>query len=329
MTQDRNRNVSRREFIVGSGVTATLGLAGCVQRTDGNGGDSSGGGDSLSGEVIVKGSSTVFPISDAMAENFMGEHDEVNVTVDATGTGGGFNNWFCAGDSDLNGASRAITSAEEEQCSGNDVSPVEFQVGGDALTVAVNNDATWVDCMSFDELRQIWMEDGVQNWSDVRDEWPDQELQLYGPASTSGTFDWFNANVVGEDTKHTTDYQPTEEDETIVQGIRDNEGGMGYFGYAYYSSNSEDVKAVNVKAESGDSCSSPSLTNAKDGSYPMARPLYLYVAESALQDEVVYEFVRYYIENSETELVEEIGYVPASADLRDENLSTLEEIAGE
>jgi len=330
MTQNRNRDVSRREFIAGTGVASAVALAGCVQNTrrDGDGGSGGDGSDGLSGQVIVKGSSTVFPISDAMAEEFMAKHDSVNVTVDSTGTGGGFENWFCAGDSAINGASRPITDAEVDQCSGNDVEPVEFQIGGDALTVAVNNDATWVDCLSFDELRRIWMDGGAETWADVRDDWPDMEIQRYGPASTSGTFDWFNGNVVGEDTQHTTEYQPTEEDETIVQGIRDNPGGMGYFGYAYYSSNSEDVKAIEVKAESGDECTPPSLDNAKDGSYPMARPLFIYAAESALQREEVAEFVRFYFEQAETDLVQEIGYVPSSEDLRDENLDKLEEIAG-
>lgn len=326
MTRDPTQDVSRREFIVGTGLAGATALAGCVQSTSGDGGDGGDGG--LSGQVIVKGSSTVFPILDAMAENFMEEHGNVNVTVDSTGSGGGFKNWFCPGDSDINGASRPITDAEIEQCSSNDVEPVEFQIAGDALTVAVNNEADWVDCMTFDELRQIWREDGVTNWSDVRDDWPDRELQLFGPASTSGTFDYFNENVVGEDTKHTTGYQPTEEDETIVQGIRDNEGGMGYFGYAYYNSNSEAVKAVEIKAEEDDECTPPSLANAKDGSYPLARPLFIYAAESALQTEEVYEFVQFYLEQAETDLVQEIGYVPSSGDQRDANLEKLEEVAG-
>ena len=326
MTRDPTQDVSRREFIVGTGLAGATALAGCVQSTSGDGGDGGDGG--LSGQVIVKGSSTVFPISDAMAENFMEEHGNVNVTVDSTGSGGGFKNWFCPGDSDINGASRPITDAEIEQCSSNDVEPVEFQIAGDALTVAVNNEADWVDCMTFDELRQIWREDGVTNWSDVRDDWPDRELQLFGPASTSGTFDYFNENVVGEDTKHTTGYQPTEEDETIVQGIRDNEGGMGYFGYAYYNSNSEAVKAVEIKPEEDDECTPPSLANAKDGSYPLARPLFIYAAESALQTEEVYGFVQFYLEQAETDLVQEIGYVPSSGDQRDANLEKLEEVAG-
>ena len=314
----------------------TLALAGCVQNTSsGDGGGSDGSGsdnsdsDGLSGQVIIKGSSTVFPISDAMAEEFMEDHGNVNVTVDSTGSGGGFENWFCPGDSDINGASRPITDAEIEQCSGNNVEPVEFEIAGDALTVAVNNDADWVDCLTFDELRQIWSDGSdVTNWSDVRDEWPDMEIERYGPASTSGTFDYFNENVVGEDTKHTTEYQPTEEDETIVQGIRDNEGGIGYFGFAYYNSNSEAVKAVEVKTEEDGECTTPSLANAKDGSYPLARPLFIYVSESSLQNEAVSEFIRFYLEQAETDIIQEIGYVPSSAGQRDENLEKLDEVAG-
>ncbi|WP_137684105.1 phosphate ABC transporter substrate-binding protein PstS family protein [Haloarcula mannanilytica] len=335
MTDSPTGGLSRRRFLAGSGSLGALALAGCVQNTrrDGDGSDSSGsdggsGSDGSSGQVIIKGSSTVFPISDTMAEEFMSEHDGVNVTVDSTGSGGGFKNWFCPGDSDINGASRPITDGEIEQCSSNNVEPVEFEIAGDALTVAVNNDADWVDCLTFEELRQIWSEGGVTNWSDVRDEWPDMEIERYGPASTSGTFDYFNENVVGEDTKHTTEYQPTEEDETIVQGIRDNKGGMGYFGFAYYKSNSEAVKAVEIKNGDGGECTPPSLANAKDGSYPLARPLYIYVAESALQDESVYEFVKFYLEQAETDVVQEIGYVPSSPEQRDKNLEKLAEIAG-
>jgi len=336
MTDSPSGGISRRRFLTSSGAIGTLALAGCVQNTnsgDGSGSDGSGsdgsGSDGLSGQVIIKGSSTVFPISDAMAEEFMAEHGNVNVTVDSTGSGGGFENWFCPGDSDINGASRPITDAEIEQCSGNNVEPVEFEIAGDALTVAVNNDADWVDCLTFDELRQIWSDESdVTNWSDVRDEWPDMEIERYGPASTSGTFDYFNENVVGEDTKHTTEYQPTEEDETIVQGIRDNEGGIGYFGFAYYNSNSEAVKAVEVKAEEDGECTAPSLANATDGSYPLARPLFIYASESSLQNEAVYEFIRFYLEQAETDIVQEIGYVPSSAEQRDENLEKLDEVAG-
>jgi len=338
MTPDLTRptdSVSRRDFLAATGSAGVLAIAGCTEETDANNesdGDDGNGmddGGSLSGEVVITGSSTVFPISDAMAELFMEDHPDVNVTVDSTGSGGGFENHFCPGNSDINGASRPIKDAEMENCQGNGVEPVEFHIAGDALTMAVNNDADWVDSMTFDELSQIWREDGAQMWSDVRDEWPDEELELFGPASTSGTYDWFNENVVGEDYNHTAQHEPTEEDNLIVQGIQDSPYAMGYFGYAYYNQNSDAVKAVDIAAEAGDEPTEPSLANAKDGSYPMARPLFIYPAESSIKNkEQVYEFLSFYLEQAETDIVQEIGYVPSSEEMRDENLSTLDEIAG-
>jgi phosphate transport system substrate-binding protein len=337
MSPDRtwaSDRVSRRQIIAATGSASILGIAGCTETGNaddgGNGNDDGGNGDDgsddLSGTVIVKGSSTVFPISDTFAETFMEEHPEVNVTVDSTGSGGGFKNHFCPGTSDINGASRPITEGEQEQCASNDVEPVEFRIAGDAVTMAVNNDADWVDCITPDEMSQIWREGGATQWSDVRDDWPDEEIVLYGPAATSGTYDWFNENIVGEDHRHTTRHQPTEEDDTIVAGIENEQYAMGYFGYAYYNQNSDRVKALSVDA--GDGCSEPNLANAKDGSYPMARPLYIYVAQDALDRDPVYEFVEYYLEHAETDTVSEIGYVPASTELRDENLEKLEEVAG-
>ena len=337
MTDSPNGGFSRRRFLTGTGAIGALALAGCVQNTgsgsdssDGSGSDGSGsdgsGSDGLSGQVIIKGSSTVFPISDTMAEEFMKEHENVNVTVDSTGSGGGFQNHFCPGESDINGASRQIKESEVEQCSSNGVEPVEFEVASDALTMAVNNDADWVDCVTPEEMSQIWREGGAEMWSDVRDDWPDQEFRLFGPSSASGTYDWFSENIIGPELQHTAEHQPTEEDETIVRGIRDNAAGMGYFGYAYYASNPEQVKALEV--DGGQGCTPPGLDTAKDGSYPMARPLFIYASESSLQREEVYEFMRFYLENAETDTVSEIGYVPSSAEQRDQNLAKLEEAAG-
>ncbi|WP_232703403.1 phosphate ABC transporter substrate-binding protein PstS family protein [Halobacterium wangiae] len=346
MTRDSERLsdlVSRRRFLLSSGAVGATALAGCTSSGDGDGdgdtggsgGDSGGSGndttegsgdDALSGEVVNTGSSTVYPVTNAMAERFMEEHPQVNVTVDSTGSGGGFENHFCPGNSDINGASRPVKDSEVENCRGNDVEPIEFHIAGDALTMAVNNDADWVDSMTFEELSQIWRKDGAQMWSDVRDEWPDEEFELFGPASTSGTYDWFNANVIGEEYEHTAQHEPTEEDNLIVQGIQDSQYAMGYFGYAYYNENSDSVKAVKIAAEEGDEPSEPSLANAKDGSYPMARPLFIYGSESAIQREEVYEFLEFYLENAETDLVQEIGYVPSSVEMRDENLSTLEDV---
>ena len=151
--------VSRRKFVLAAGAAGATALAGC-QESEGSDEDNSDG--ELSGEVVITGSSTVFPISDTMAEEFMNDNPEVNVTVDSTGSGGGFENHFCPGNSDINGASRPIKDSEVEQCQSNDVEPVEMHIAGDALTMAVNNDADWVDSMTFDELSQIWREDGVE-----------------------------------------------------------------------------------------------------------------------------------------------------------------------
>jgi phosphate transport system substrate-binding protein len=313
MTRESACGVSRREFLIGSGALGGAALGGCVENVQSS-------SESERGQVIVKGSSTVFLISDSMAEEFMADNN-VNVTVDATGTGGGFKNHFCRGNSDINGASRPVTEEELGQCRENDVEPVEFQVGRDALTVAVNNDADWVDCLTYEELSQIWREDGADLWSDVRDEWDDEEIKLFGPAPTSGTYDWFNNNVVGDEYRHTPNHEQTEEDSIIIQGVEDDPYAMGYFGYAYYTENSDRVKAVEIETEDG--CVAPTLDNAVDGSYPMTRPLFIYVDRDSLADDDVFDFVSFYLKQSSTELVSEVGYVPASEDLRNDNLSKL------
>ena len=319
---------SRRELLTAVGGVGLAALAGCTRGSNAAaGGDGSGDTttkEQLHGSVTITGSSTVYPVSLAMAEEFQKQHQQVNISVDSTGTGGGFKNHFCTGNSDLNGASRPIKDSEVQQCESNDVTPLEFQIAGDALTVAVNNEADWVDCMTFEELAQIWKPNGAQKWSDVRDDWPDAPLELYGPASTSGTFDWFTENVVGEAGAHRGDYEATEEDNIIIQGIEGSKHAMGYFGYAYYKENTDRVKAVEIKKDDGGSCTKPSLDNAKSGDYPLARPLFIYPAKQSLTDETFRAFMRFYLKKVETDLVKEIGYVPSSKSQRDENLDKLE-----
>jgi phosphate transport system substrate-binding protein len=307
----RQSIVSRRRVLGAAGGAVTLSLAGCL-----------GGGDGLTGEVVITGSSTVYPISNAMAEEFKRENPDVTVSVDSTGTGGGFENNFCPGNSDVNGASREITSAEQSNCQNNGVEPIEFQVGGDALTVAVNNENDWVDCVTEEELKQIWQPGGAQMWSDVRDEWPDEPFELYGPASTSGTFDWFTENIIGEAGSHRDDYEASEDDNRLIQGIKGSQYTMGYFGYAYYMENQDSIKGLAI--DGGNGCSEPTLENAQAGNYPLARPLYIYVAKESLGNEAVQEFVRFYIERTDSELVSDIGYVPVDESTRDENLDKLE-----
>ncbi|QFU82510.1 PstS family phosphate ABC transporter substrate-binding protein [Natronorubrum aibiense] len=314
--------LSRRKFIATTGAAGALAVAGCTE-------NEASEEDGLSGEVVIKGSSTVFPVSDAMAERFMEEHDGVNVTVDSTGSGGGFENHFCPGDSDINGASRQIKSEEQDHCAENDVTPMEMQIAGDALTMAVSPENDWVDCMSFDEMSQIWQEGGAETWADVNSDWPDEEFSLYGPDTTSGTFDWFTENVVGEGGNHRTDYEPTEDDNIIVEGLEDDPYAIGYFGYAYYEENSDRVKALEVKESEDGECGEPSLQAAQAGDYPMARPLFIYPSEEAVQREEVYEFMKFYLENSSAEwIADEIGYVPSSQEEADANLSALEDVAG-
>ncbi|WP_336344960.1 PstS family phosphate ABC transporter substrate-binding protein [Halalkalicoccus ordinarius] len=340
MTDDqadgRSGAVSRRNVLAAGGTALALSIAGCANNEgssdngsgdEGLGGGGGNGDSDLSGEVIVTGSSTVFPISDQMAQNFMEENPDVNVTVDSTGSGGGFENHFCPGNSDINGASRPIKEEESASCEENGVEPVEFQVAGDALTMAVSPDNDWVDSMTYDQMAQIWQEGGAETWADVNSDWPDEEFELFGPDDTSGTFDWFTENVVGEAGNHRSDYEPTEDDNIIVEGLENNEYSIGYFGFAYYQENQDRVKALAVAESEGDEPVEPSLEAAQAGDYPMARPLFIYPSGNSLSEkEQVYAFTEYYLDNSDESFIgEEIGYVPSNSEQVDENLSTLEE----
>lgn len=307
------RSISRRKVLAATGAVGALSLAGCTENT--------GNGDNE--RVIVTGSSTVFPVSDTIAEAFMNENDDVNVTTDSTGTGGGFSNNFCPGDSDINGASRRIQDEEEQTCSDNGVEPVELQIGADALTVAVHNDSP-VDCLSYDELTQIWSQNGAETWADVNSEWPDEQIERFGPATTSGTFDWFNENVIGDAGSHVEQYENTENDNELIQGISSTQNAIGYFGYAYYRENEDDLKAVEIKESDDGECTEPSLDAASDGSYPLARPLFIYASAESLERDPVYNFVEFYIEQSSTDTITDVGYVPANEDQVESNLETLE-----
>ncbi|WP_254531337.1 PstS family phosphate ABC transporter substrate-binding protein [Natrinema gelatinilyticum] len=302
----------RRDFLAAASVALSGGLAGCtgVFATEGN-------------QVNIAGSSTVFPVTEAIASAFSEEYPTVNLSLSKTGTGGGFGNFFCAGRTDINNASRAIADAEIEQCGSNDVTPIEFQIATDALTVVVNPNADWVDCLTVEQLQQIWSADGANRWSDIDDEWPDQEFELYGAATTSGTFDYFNEAILGEELNHRNDYYATERDRTIVQGVRGSEAAMGYFGFSYYSENPNRIKAVSI--DNGNGCVEPSIETAKSGEYkPLSRPLFIYVAKESLAESAVRNFVRFYMKRAATDLVSEVGYVPITEEQRDENLEKLD-----
>jgi phosphate transport system substrate-binding protein len=327
--------LGRRATIVGAGTTLAA-LAGCQGRVAdgtkelaGGSNDQAGGqaGSGLSGEISVTGSSTVFPLAAAVAEEFQKKHDGVNVSLKSTGSGGGFENFFCPGESDVNNASRPIKDSERDHCADNGVTPHEIRVATDALTVIVNTDNDWATEMTFDELSQIWGPDAgeEQTWSDVNPDWPDETIERYGAAETSGTFDFFTEEVIGEGGAHTQAYQATENDRSIVHGVQGSEYAIGYLGFAYYSQNPDQVTAVAVD-HGGDGAVAPSLETAKSGEYPLSRPLFTYPAEESLAEEHVAAFCRYFLEKStdRTLVADQVGYVPNSQADVDAEIEELE-----
>lgn len=315
MAGDGPSRMSRRGFLTAAIGSGAIAITGCVEnpRARRTGGQSGG---PLTGQIKVAGSSTVFPLAVQMRRVFQRIHPGVDVSVKSTGTGGGFANHFCPGNTDFNNASREITDQELAQCRSNGVEPIELKVATDAITVIVNNDADWFDggCISVDTLAEIWSpETKPTTWSDVDPSWPSEEIKLFGPTEASGTFDYFTKTVVGEEGKSRTDYQATEQDNTILTGVRNNPYAMGYLGFAYFSENKNAVKALAIN--DGDDCVPPSLETAKSGAYtPLSRPLYTYPAQSALSDPAVAAFARFWVEMStSTDLVaRRVGYIPNS-----------------
>ena len=320
--------ISRRKFVAGVGATGALALAGCSERSNG-GGDGSGdgeGGMQLSGSISITGSSTVFPLATAVAEQFQEDHSEVNIDTQSTGSGGGFENFFCPGDSDINNASRGIKDGEMQNCQDQGVEPHEIKVATDALTVVINNENDWATTMTVDQLSQIWGPEAGQDqmWSDINSDWPDETIERFGAAETSGTFDYFTEVINGEEGAHTQSYEPTENDRTIVQGVQGNPNAIGYFGFSYYFNNPDTVTAVAV--DDGDGPVEPSLETAASGEYtPLARPLFTYPDLNRLSEDHVAEFCRYFIEQSASEEVvaDQVGYVPNTQERADTELEEL------
>ena len=301
---------------------------------DGNGnsnGDGNGNEDTeLSGDITITGSSTVFPLAQAVGEVFSEDHPDVNIDISSTGSGGGFSNFFCPGDADFNNASRPIKEEEQQLCEDNGVEYVELEVATDALTVVVNPDNDFVDCLTVDELASIWEADAVETWDEVRDEFPNEEIERFGAADTSGTFDYFVENVQGAEAGHTDDYQATERDNEIATGVAGNEYAIGYFGFSYFYNNPDEVKALEI--DDGDGCVAPSLENAAAGDYqPLSRPLFTYPARSSLEEDQVAEFARFFVEQAGNEdiVAGDVGYVPLSDDQQQEQMDKLESAIGE
>jgi phosphate transport system substrate-binding protein len=288
----------------------------------GSGGDSGGG---VSGTVAVDGSSTVFPMSSAAYELLNEVSPEVQVTVGEAGTGGGFER-FCVGETDISDASRPIEEEEAAVCEEEGVAYTELQVATDALTVVVHPDLA-VDCLTVDQLKELWgPESTVSNWSELDPGFPDQEIALYGPGTDSGTYDYMANDVLESESEATRDdYEASEDDNVLVQGVAGTEGGTGYFGYTYYEENADSLKAVEI--DSGEGCVAPSAETAQAGEYtPLARPLFIYVNDASYtENPAVKEYVDFYVENL-AEIAEVGKFIPLSEELYAQTQSALEGI---
>lgn len=267
--------------------------------------------DKMKGSIKIDGSSTVYPITEAVAEEFRREQPDVDVTVGISGTGGGFNK-FSRGETDINDASRAIKDQELATCKENNIKFVELTIAYDGLAVLVNKENTWVDNFTVDDLKKIWepaAQGKITKWNQIRPEWPDEEFSLYGPGVASGTYDYFTEAIVGESGASRGDYTASEDDNVLVQGIAGDKNAIGFFGLAYYEENKDKLKLVGVSYKGG-SPVQPNLETVKSGQYaPLSRPVFLYVSDVAAKREEVVVFVNFYLENA-PELVQDVGYIP-------------------
>ena len=288
-------------------ITATLTvlLAGC-----GGGGPSTG-----SSVIAIDGSSTVFPITEAVAEEFQVASPGARVTVGISGTGGGFSK-FCAGETDLSNASRPIKPVEIEACAAAGIEFVELPVAYDGIAVVVNPANDWVDSLTTADLRRIWepaAQGTVMRWEHVRTGWPETELHLFGPGADSGTFDYFSEAIVGEEGASRGDFTSSEDDNVLVQGISTDALALGFFGYAYYEENRDRLRLIPVDDGDDSNGAGPiaaSPDSVRDGTYqPLSRPIFVYVSTASLDRPEIQAFVDFYLSEGD-DLVREVGYVP-------------------
>jgi phosphate transport system substrate-binding protein len=277
----------------------------------------------LQGEVAVDGSSTVYPIMEAAAEEYMAEQPNVNVSVGFAGTGGGFEK-FIAGETVISNASRPIKDEEKAQLEEKGIEYTEFQIAFDGLSVVVNKENDWVDKLTIEDLKKMWTEDGkVKKWSDINPEWPDEEIKFYSPGHDSGTFDYFD-EVVLEGAEIVKAATLSEDDNVLVQGVTGDKNAIGYFGYAYYLENKDKLKVVPIVNSKGEAVE-PTNETIETGTYePLSRPLFIYVNNKAIKEQPqVADFVQFVLENA-GDFAEEVGYVRLPQEKYDEALKTFE-----
>lgn len=264
----------------------------------------------LTGSIRIDGSSTVYPITEAVAEEFRAIHPKVKVTVGVSGTGGGFKK-FSRGETDISDASRPIKAKEIKACNENNISYVELAVAYDGLAVLINPKNDWVDYFTVAELNKLWQpssQNTITKWSQIRAGWPDEEIHLFGPGTASGTYDYFSEAICGKKVGTRGDYTASEDDNVLVQGIAGDKYSLGFFGLAYYEENKDKLSLVGV--DNGNGAIKPTLETVGNGTYaPLSRPIFIYVNSKGATKPEIKEFVDFYLENA-TELVKEVGYIP-------------------
>ncbi len=306
----------RATILVGFLLIALL-LAACGGGKQAKSASQSSTGSELTGDILIDGSSTVYPITEAMAEEFQKQYPKVRVTVGISGTGGGFKK-FCPGETDISDASRPIKQSEVQLCQQNGVEYIELPVAYDGLAIVVNPQNDWVDYMTVEELKKLWepaAQGKITRWNQIRPEWPDKEIHLFGPGVDSGTYDYFTDAIIGQEGSSRGDFQASEDDNVLVQGIASDPLALGFFGLAYYEENADRLKLVPIddgNPNNGDGPIIPTPETVANGTYqPLSRPIFIYVNKEAAERPEIDAFVRFYLdpENART-LVREVGYIP-------------------
>ena len=315
------RRTAGRGWLLGLTLATALVAAACGGTDEPSG----GGTTALSGNIVIDGSSTVAPISEAIAEEFRKEQSGVQVTVGTSGTGGGFTK-FCNGETDISDASRPIKDEEKAACTGKNIKYQEFRIGLDGLAVVTSAQNQFLDTLNFKQLAEIFKEGGAKTWNQVDPKFPNQKIAIFAPDTESGTYDFFNETVLGNPDegglKPRSDYTASSDDNTLVQGIEGEANSWGYFGYAYYQNNKEGLKDIKV-AEEGTTGIQPTTETITSGEYPLSRPLYIYVKEDALKRAEVQQFVKFYLEQT-PQLIADVGYVAAPQEDYTQGLSKLQ-----
>ncbi len=282
------------------------------------GGTSDSNKDGLTGSVSIDGSSTVFPISEAVNEEYSEVQPKVKVVVKSSGTGGGFRK-FVNGEVDINDASRPIKEKEKSACKEHNVNYLELTIAYDGIAVVINKENDWAKTITIAELKKMWepvAEDVVMKWSDIREGWPAENIKLYGPGTASGTFDYFTKAIVGKEQASRSDYSPNEDDNVLVNGVASDKYALGYFGLAYYEENKDKINVAGI--DNGTGAVIPSLETVKSGKYaPLSRPLFIYINSKSIERPEVIDFVNFYLDMA-PDLVLETGYIP----LKDEEYTT-------